>query len=65
MAKSLQNLTAALLDAAKRAGADSADAMAVEQTSVCIDVLNGQLEHADRSEGIDIGLRVLIVQRQA
>jgi len=65
MAKSLQNLTAALLDAAKRAGADSADAMAVEQTSVCIDVLNGQLEHADRSEGIDIGLRVLIGQRQA
>ncbi|MCK4713878.1 MAG: TldD/PmbA family protein, partial [Marinosulfonomonas sp.] len=65
MDQSLETLTAALLDAAKLAGADTADAIAASSTSVSIDVLNGALEHAERSEGIDIGLRVLIGQRQA
>lgn len=65
MAQSLETLTAALLDAAKSAGADTADVIAVDGTSVSIDVLNGALEHAERSEGIDIGLRVMIGQRQA
>ncbi len=55
----------ALLDAAKRAGADSADAIVVDGTSVSIGVLNGALEQAERSEGIDLGLRVLIGKRQA
>ncbi len=59
-------LTAALLDAAlAKAGADAADAMAVDGTSLSIDVRDGALEQAERSEGIDIGLRVLIGQRQA
>ncbi|MFU8882327.1 MAG: TldD/PmbA family protein [Rhodobacterales bacterium] len=61
----LENLTAALLDAARRAGADSADAMAVQGTSVAIDMRGGVLEQAERSEGIDIGLRVMVGQRQA
>ncbi|WP_224825045.1 TldD/PmbA family protein [Cognatishimia sp. MH4019] len=65
MADTLDALTQALLDAAKRAGADAADAMAVDGTSVSIDVRQGTLEQAERSEGIDIGLRVLIGQRQA
>lgn len=65
MTQSLETLTAALLQAAKAAGADTADAMAVDGSSVSIDVLNGVLEHAERSEGIDIGLRVMIGQRQA
>lgn len=65
MAELLEHHTDALLDAARKAGADAADAIAVEGTSVSIDVLNGKLEHAERSEGIDIGLRVLIGQRQA
>lgn len=65
MATSLNSLTDALLSAAKKAGADTADALAVNGTSVSIDVLNGNLEHAERSEGIDIGLRVMIGQRQA
>lgn len=65
MTQSLENLTQALLDAARAAGADAADAMAVQGTSVSIDVREGKLEHAERSEGIDIGLRVLIGQRQA
>lgn len=65
MSHDLQQLTAALLDAAKKAGAESADAIAVQGTSVSIDVHKGALEHAERSEGVDIGLRVLIGKRQA
>ena len=65
MPHDLEKLTFALLDAAKKAGAGSADAIAVQGTSVSIDVHKGALEHAERSEGVDIGLRVLIGQRQA
>ena len=65
MSQDLSALTDRMLLAARKAGADSADAMAVDGTSVSIDVLGGKLEHAERSEGIDIGLRVMIGQRQA
>lgn len=65
MAQSPSDLTQSLLDAARAAGADSADAMATEGASLSIDVLNGQLEHAERAENTDIGLRVMIGQRQA
>ncbi len=61
----LSDLTAALLAAAQKAGADAADAMAVAGTSVSIDVRNGALEQAERSESTDIGLRVFIGQRVA
>lgn len=65
MTNALESLTQQLLDAAKTAGAEAADAMAVSGTSLSIDVLKGKLEHAERSEGVDIGLRVLIGHRQA
>ena len=65
MTADLERLTAHLLDAARKAGADSADALAVDGTSLSIDVLKGRLEHAERSEGIEVGLRVLIGRRQA
>ena len=65
MARSLETLTSALLDAARAAGAEAADAIAVEGTSQSIDVRAGALEQAERSEGVDIGLRVLIGRRQA
>lgn len=58
-------LTEHLLDAAGRAGADAADAMAIAGQSLAIDVRAGQLEQAERAEGVDIGLRVLVGQRQA
>ena len=64
-AANLESLTAALLDAARRAGADAADAMAVQGTSIAIDIRGGTLEQAERSEGIDLGLRVMVGQRQA
>ncbi|SLN68744.1 peptidase PmbA [Aquimixticola soesokkakensis] len=65
MTRNLEDLTAALLDAARKAGADDADAMAVDGTSISIDVKNGVLEQAERSEGVDIGLRVIVGRKQA
>lgn len=65
MSQDLQDLTHAMLEAARKAGADHADALAIRGTSTSIDVRGGTLEQAERSEGIDIGLRVLIGQRQA
>lgn len=65
MSDRLQSLTARLLEAARKAGADAADAIAIDGTSLAIDVRAGALEQAERSEGIDIGLRVLIGRRQA
>lgn len=63
--QNLSDLTDALLAAAKKAGADAADAIATDGRSLSIDVRSGALEHAERSEGIEIGLRVLVGQRQA
>lgn len=65
MTQSPQALCHALIDAAKRAGADAVDAMATEGRSLSIEVREGTLEHAERSEGTDLGLRVFIGQRQA
>lgn len=61
----LATITEDLLQAARKAGADAADAVAVRETSLSINVRNGALEQAERSEGVEIGLRVLIGQRQA
>lgn len=59
------DLTAALLAAARAAGAEAADAMAVEAAAVSIAVRDGGLEEAERAEGVEVGLRVLIGRRQA
>ncbi len=65
MTQSLSDLSDQILQAAKRAGADAADAIAVDGTSISITVRDGALEQAERSEGIDIGLRVFVGNRQA
>jgi len=65
MTQSLADLTQRLIDAAKGAGADSADAVAIAGTSVNIDVRNSVLEEAQRSEATDIGLRVFVGQKSA
>ncbi len=65
MSHTPSDLCQALLDAARAAGADSADAIAIRGTSVSVDVRGGALEQAERSEGTDLGLRVLIGKRQA
>ena len=65
MTASLEQLTQQVLEAARRAGADAADAMAVDGRSVSIDIRAGRLEQAERAEGLELGLRVLIGGRQA
>jgi PmbA protein len=65
MSEILQGHAHALLEAATRAGADAADSIAIEGRSLSIDVRGGKLEQAERAEGVDIGLRVLVGQRQA
>lgn len=54
-----------MIEAARKAGADGADAIALAGASQSIEVREGALEHAERSEGTDIGLRVFLGQRQA
>lgn len=65
MQRSLDTLTHDLLRAAKAAGAEQCDAMALAGTSVSVDVREGALEKAARSEGVDIGLRVFVGARSA
>ncbi|MBN8629525.1 MAG: TldD/PmbA family protein [Rhodobacterales bacterium] len=65
MTPSLADLSHSLLDAARKAGADSADALAVSGTALSIEIRKGALEQAERSEGVEIGLRVLVGKRQA
>jgi PmbA protein len=54
-----------LLDKAKKAGAEAADSVVVEGTSLSVAFRLGQPEKVERSEGGDIGLRVFIGKRQA
>lgn len=54
-----------LIARARRAGADAADAVFVEGWSVSHQRRLGKLEKLERSEGQDLGLRVLVGQRQA
>ena len=61
----LADLTHELVALAQKAGAAQADAIAVGGTSISIDIRNGKLETAERAEGTEIGLRVLIEGRQA
>lgn len=58
-------LLADLVAAARRAGADSADALAVRNASLAVSRRLGRIEQLERSEGFDIGLRVFIGKRQA
>ncbi|MBL8573667.1 MAG: TldD/PmbA family protein [Hyphomicrobiaceae bacterium] len=55
----------ALVDAARRAGADAADAVAVRGQSLSVDVRLGKVEEAERAEGDDFGLRVFVGRRNA
>src|SRR5438552_14039564 len=61
----LTNLAARLVEAAKRAGADAADAVAVRAMSLSVEVRDGAVEETERAEGDDVGLRVLVGRRQA
>jgi len=60
-----QTVLADLLAAAKKAGADAADAVYHESRSLSAGVRLGQPEDVESSESKEIGLRVLIGKRQA
>jgi PmbA protein len=61
----LSTLAERLVEAARRAGADAADAVAVRGVSQGVEVRDGRVEGSERSEGDDVGLRVLVGRRQA
>lgn len=61
----LPDLAQALMQAALKAGADAADTLAVTGTALSIDIRRGALEQAERAEGTEVGLRVLVGRRQA
>ena len=61
----LTNLAERLVSAARRAGADQADALAVRAVSLSIEVRDGAVEESERSEGDDLGLRVIVGRKQA
>lgn len=60
-----RNLLDDLLRDAKSLGADAADAILAEGTSSSLSCRLGKAEDLERSEGADLGLRVLIGRRQA
>ncbi len=61
----LADLAERLVSAARRAGADQADAIAVRSISLSVDVRDGGVEESQRSEGDDLGLRVIVGRKQA
>lgn len=54
-----------LVKAARAAGADAADAVAVRSLSLGVEVRDGAVEESESAEGDDLGLRVLVGKRQA
>lgn len=54
-----------LIKAAKTAGADAADALLIASTSLSVERRLGTIEKLERSESLDLGLRVFVGKRQA
>lgn len=54
-----------LIKQAKALGADAADAIFVESASLGVSFRMGKLEDVERSESLDVGLRVFVGKRQA
>jgi PmbA protein len=60
-----ENLLNDVVQAALRAGADAAEAVAAERQALSISVRKGDLEEVEREEARDLGLRVFVGRRQA
>jgi PmbA protein len=54
-----------LVDAARKAGADAADAVAVRGVSTSIEVRDNAVEETERAESDNLGLRVFVGRKQA
>ncbi len=61
----LVDLVAGLVEAAKRAGADASDAVAVRSRSTSVSVRLGKVEGTESSESDDVSLRVFVGNRVA
>ncbi len=64
-ARDPQAILDAVLGAAKKAGADAADALFVEGVSSSVSYRLGKLEDVERAESYDLGLRVFVGNRVA
>lgn len=60
-----QDRAQSLVDAARKAGADAADARYVCNASTGVSVRLGAMEDVEQSEGEEIGLRIFVGQRSA
>src|SRR3990167_2609802 len=60
-----ESLLADVVAAARKAGADAAEAVGAERRALGINVRLGELEEVEREESRDLGLRVFVGQRQA
>ncbi|NUT00467.1 MAG: TldD/PmbA family protein [Sphingomonas sp.] len=60
-----REIAQSLVEKARDAGADAADAVYVGSESESVQVRLGELEQVDRSEGEEVGLRVFVGQRSA
>jgi len=60
-----QSVLSRLIQSAKNAGADAADAILVESVSASVSYRLGNLEDVERAESADLGLRVFVGQRVA
>ncbi len=65
MTDSNHDIAARLIEAARAAGAENADALVVSSDSTFVGIAEGKLEEAEHAESRDFGLRVLIGPRQA
>jgi PmbA protein len=61
----LFEIAAMALDAAKQAGAEQADVVLIEERSLEVSLREGAIEHVERAEGHDLGLRVFVGKSQA
>ncbi|MBX3596057.1 MAG: TldD/PmbA family protein [Rhizobiaceae bacterium] len=61
----LTDRVSALVEAARKAGADAADAVAVRSRSTSVTVRLGKVENTDASESDDVSLRVFVGNRVA
>ncbi|MEZ5915752.1 MAG: metallopeptidase TldD-related protein [Parvularculaceae bacterium] len=64
-ASKAQSVLQSVLDAARRAGADAADAVLYHAVSSGVSCRLGKLEDIERAEGLDLGVRLMFGKRQA
>lgn len=64
-AETVLDIAAMLVERARKAGAEAAEAVVLEGTSLGVSWRLGKLEDVERSEGRDVGLRVFIGKKQA